>query len=94
MVVDRTGHRTQTKKEANKGSSQPPQVPFPEVRRGPPQVSPLAQERVVRLQTALDALGDDNSPEAKMLRDALKKAQQEATMCPICRESEEQVVQS
>ena len=66
------------KKEANKGSSQP-QAPVPEVRRRPPQVSPAAQERVVRLQTAVDALGDDNSPEAKMLRDALKKAQQEAT---------------
>ena len=37
----------------------------------------------MRLQTAVDALGDDNSPEAKMLRDALKKAQQEATMAPV-----------
>ena len=70
------------KKEANKGSSQP-QAPVPEVRRGPPQVSPAAQERVVRLQTAVDALGDDNSPEPKMLRDALKKAQQEATTAPV-----------
>ena len=72
--------RSSNKKDANKGSSQPPQGPVPEVRRGPPQVSPAAQERVVRLQTAVDALGDDNSPKAKMLRDALKKAQQEATM--------------
>ena len=37
----------------------------------------------MRLQTAVDTLGDDNSPEAKMLRDALKKAQQEATMAPV-----------
>ena len=57
----------------------------------------------MRLQTAVDALGDDSSPEAKMLRDAFEKVQQEATttlvgvrLCwfPICRESEEQVVQS
>ena len=57
------------KKDANKGSPQPPQPPqrpVPEVRRGPPQVSPVAQERVVRLQTAVDALGDDNSPEATL----------------------------
>ena len=79
------GLDSSTKKDA-KGSSQPPQPaqrPVPEVRRGPPQVSPVAQERVVRLQTAVDALGDDNSPEAKMLRDALKKAQQEATLAPV-----------
>ena len=37
----------------------------------------------MHLQTAVDALGDNNSPEAKMLRDALKKAQQEATMVPV-----------
>ena len=36
------------KKEANKGSSQP-QAPVPEIRRGPPPISPAAQERVVRL---------------------------------------------
>ena len=72
-----------SRKEATKGSLQPPQVPVPEVRRGPPQVSPAAQVRVVRLQSAVDALGDDNSSEAKMLRDALKKAQQEATSAPV-----------
>ena len=66
-------------KEANKGSSQPPQV-VPEVRRGPPQISPAAQEQVVCLQSA--AMGDDNSSEAKMLRDVLQKAQQEATSAP------------
>ena len=69
-----------SRKEANKGSSQPSQV---HVRRGPPQASPVAQERVVRLQSAVDALADDNSSEAKMLRDALKKAQQEATSAPV-----------
>ena len=37
----------------------------------------------MRLQTAVDALGDDNSPEAKMLRDALKKAQMEATLALV-----------
>ena len=37
----------------------------------------------MRLQTAVDALGDDNSPEATMLRDALKKAQQDATKVPV-----------
>ena len=52
-----------------------------ENRRGPPQVSPAAQDRV--LQTAVNALGDDDSPEAKMLRDALKKAQQEVTTAPV-----------
>ena len=70
--------QSSNKKDANKVSSQP-QSPDPEVRRGPPQVSPAAQERVVRLQTAVDAFGDENSPEAK----TLKKAQQEATMAPV-----------
>ena len=37
----------------------------------------------MRLQSAVDALGDDNSSEAKMLRDTLKKAQQEATSAPV-----------
>ena len=36
----------------------------------------------MRLQSAVDAVGDDNSSEAKMLRDVLKKAQQEATSAP------------
>ena len=58
-------------------------VPGSENRRGPPQVSPAAQDRVLRLQTAVNALGDDDSPEAKMLRDALKKAQQEVTTAPV-----------
>ena len=59
--------------------------------------------RVVRLQSAVDASGDDNNSEAKMLRDALTKAQQEATSAPVdvrlvaCAqfvESQDQVVQS
>ena len=47
--------QSSNKKDANKGSSQPPQGPVPEVRRGPPQVSPVAQERAARPQTAVDA---------------------------------------
>ena len=51
----------------------------------------------MRLQTTVDALRDDNSPEAKMLRDALKKGTtggnhgpcRRATrrLCPSCRRS-------
>ena len=43
----------------------------------------LSHRRVLRLQTALNALGDDNNPEAKVLCDALKKAQQEVTTAPV-----------
>ena len=70
-----------SKKENKKQTER--KVPGSENRRGPPQVSPAAQDRVLRLQTAVNALGDDDSPEAKMLRDALKKAQQEVTTAPV-----------
>ena len=70
-------------KKENKRQTEP-NVSGSESRRGPPpRVSPAAQDQVVRLQTAVNALGDDNSPEAKMLRDTLKKAQQEATAAPV-----------
>ena len=60
-----------SKKENKKQTER--KVPGSENRRGPPQVSPAAQDRVLRLQTAVNALGDDDSPEAKMLRDALRR---------------------
>ena len=62
----------------NKNKKQTEQkVPSSENRQGPPQVSLAAHDPVSRLQT-----GDD-SAEASMVRNALKKAQQEVTVAPV-----------
>ena len=48
-------------------------------RRGPPE----AHARVARLQAAVDAMGDDDGPEMRTLREALKKAKQETSAAPV-----------
>ena len=54
-----------------------------QVRRGPPEVSTAVQDKVARLRAAVDAMSNDDSPEARTLREGLKKGQQEATAAPV-----------
>ena len=48
-------------------------------RRSPPDVSPAAHAKVARLQAAVDTMGDDDGPEVRTLREALKNAKQETS---------------
>ena len=74
VVANRTSHREQTRRTPTREVRSRRKVLFPRFIEAHYKF-PVVQERVVRSQTAVVALGDDNSPEAKMLRDILKKAQ-------------------
>ena len=58
-------------------------MPKPPPRRGVPEPSPEAHERVVRLQAVLAAMGDVDCPEAQSLREGLKKAKQAVAPGPV-----------
>ena len=52
-------------------------------RRGVGEPSPEGRERVVRLQAALDAMGNADDPEVLSLREALRKAKQPVSPGPV-----------
>ena len=74
--------KSSTSKGKGKGTSRSP-MPKPPPRRGVPESSPEAHERVVRLQAALAAMGDVDCPEAQSLREGLKKAKQAVAPGPV-----------
>ena len=52
-------------------------------RRGVAEPSPEGHERVVRLQAALDAMGNTEGPEVQSLREGLRKAKQAVSPGPV-----------
>ena len=79
VVVDRTGHRVQTRRMPTREVRSHRKVLFPRfVEAHHKSLQLLRSELCV-----VDALGDDSSPEAKMLWDALKKVQEDATLAPV-----------
>ena len=43
----------------------------------------MAQQRVLKLEAALQTLGDEDTPEVKAIQDALKKAKVAAQGIPV-----------
>ena len=62
---------------------QPARAPEVRVHRSPDEVAAAAQQRVQRLEAALQTLGDEDTPEVKSLQDALKKAKVAAQGIPV-----------
>ena len=55
----------------------------PPTRRSPEEVVSAAQERVQKLERALEVLGEDSRPEFQVLQDSLKKAKAAAQRVPF-----------
>ena len=62
---------------------QPARAPEVRVHRSPDEVAAAAQQRVQRLEAALQTVGDEDTPEVKSLQDALKKAKVAAQGIPM-----------
>ena len=62
---------------------QPARAPEVRVHRSPDEVAAAGQQRVQRLEAALQTLGDEDTPEVKSLQDALKKAKVAAQGIPV-----------
>ena len=70
-------------KDVGKGAGRAKGQTDVQSRRGVGEPSPEGRERVVRLQAALDAMGNADDPEVQSLREALRKAKQAVSPGPV-----------